>query len=201
MKPKNIQGIPHQKSGGFHDTESIRQYNINEIDAKFSILKERLLSINKWKKYCGKTSSEFRHFSKSGEPIDRIPQMGDLIRIGIPGPGSKEANGYDWVKITNIMHRKRDQYESYLILCRPTKVPGQHARHIAHFYSHSATSAFMIEKDGNMLKAGIYGRNEKPNFNATFIDKIRNLIIALGGIFGFSKIQWKVLTEGLLDFK
>jgi hypothetical protein len=201
MKPKNIQGIPHQKSGGFHDTESTRKYNNNEIDAKFSILKERLFSINKWEKYCGKASSEFRHFSKSGEPIDKIPQMGDLIRIGIPVPGSKEANGYDWVQITNIMHRKKDQYESYLMLCRPTKVPCQDARYIAHFYGHSATSAFMIEKDGNILKAGIYGRNEKPNFNATFIDKIRNLIIALGGIFGFSKIQWKVLTEGLLDFK
>jgi len=201
MKPKEIPGVPRQKSGGFHDTESIKQFKTIEAHAKFEILKKRFFSINEWKNYCGKGSSEFKHFSESGQPVDRIPEKGDFVRIGIPGPGTKEADGYDWVEIINIAHRDTGNHESYLVSCRPSKAPNKSMRHIAHFYSDSSTSNFMIIKEGNVLKAGIYGRNEKPNFNAAFIDKIRNCMIALGGIFGISKIQWKVLAEGLLDFK
>lgn len=201
MKPKEIPGVPRQKSGGFHDTESIKQFKTIEVHAKFEILKKRFFSINEWKNYCGKGSSEFKHFSESGQPVDRIPEKGDFVRIGIPGPGTKEADGYDWVEIINIAHRDTGNHESYLVSCRPSKAPNKSMRHIAHFYSDSSTSNFMIIKEGNVLKAGIYGRNEKPNFNAAFIDKIRNCMIALGGIFGISKIQWKVLAEGLLDFK
>lgn len=200
MKAKNIPGVPVQKSGGFHDTESTKQYKDNETDAQFEILKKRFFSINKWKDYCGKASAEFKHFSESGQPVDRIPQRGDFIRIGIPGPGNTEADGYDWVEIANIAHREMNHSESYIISCRPSKDPNKSSSRIAHFYSRSATSNIMIAKEGNILKVGVYARNEKPNFNARFLDKIRNLMIAAGGMLGISKIQWKLLAEGLLDF-
>lgn len=200
MKAKNIPGVPVQKSGGFHDTESTKQYKDNETDAQFEILKKRFFSINKWKDYCGKASAEFKHFSESGQPVDRMPQRGDFIRIGIPGPGSQEADGYDWVEIANIAHREINHFESYIISCRPSKDPNQPKGQIAHFYSRSATSNIMIAKEGNILKVGVYARNEKPNFNAGFFDKVRNLMIAAGGMLGISKIQWKLLAEGLLDF-
>lgn len=200
MKPKQIPGVPQQKSGGFHDTESIKQYKATEADAKFEILKKRFFSINHWREYSGKASSEFKHFSESGQPVDRVPRRGDFIRIGIPGPGTEEAGGYDWVEVTHITHRQIDNDESYLISCRPSKDPNQPKGGVAHFYSATATSNFMIAKEGNTLKAAIYGRNEKPNFDAGFLDKIRNFMIAAGGMMGFSKIQWKMLAEGLLDF-
>ncbi len=104
------------------------------------------------------------------------------------------------MEIVNIAHRHIDNYESYLISCRPSKDPAKPKGHIAHFYSRSATSNIMIAKEGNILKAGVHGRNEKPNFNARFIDKIRNFMIAVGGMIGIAKIQWKMLTDGLLDF-
>lgn len=201
MKPKQIPGVPQQKSGGFHDTESIKNYNATEVGAKFEILKKRFFSINKWKEYSGKASSEFRHFSESGQPVERIPQLGDFIRIGIPGPGTEEAGGYDWVEIINIAHRQIDNDESYLISCRPSKDPNKPRGCVAHFYRDSATSNIMIAREGDSLKAGVYGRNEKPNFDAGFTDKIRNFMVAVGGMMGFSKIQWKMLTDGLLDFK
>lgn len=200
MKPKQIPGVPQQKSGGFHDTESIRQYKATDADAKFEILKKRLFSINKWKEYSGKASSEFKHFSESGQPVERIPQRGDFIRIGIPGPGTAEAAGYDWVEIINIAHHQTGNKESYLISCRPSKDPNRPKSRIAHFYRASATSNIMISREGDLLKAGVYGRNEKPNFDAGFIDKIRNFMVAVGGMMGFSKIQWKLLADGLLDF-
>ncbi|MDQ1160012.1 hypothetical protein QE422_000380 [Chryseobacterium sp. SORGH_AS 447] len=201
MKPKQIPGVPLQKRGGFHDTESTRKFTSLEINSKFDVLKERFFSINKWKDYCGKASADFKLFDASGEPIDRIPKKGDFIRIEIPGPGTKEGKGYDWVEIVNISHRDTGRSESYLIMCRPSKEPNKRRSNIAHFYSPAATSNIMISKKGNILKAGIYGRNERPNFKVGITDKIRNFFIGIGGIFGFSKIQWKILAEGLLDFK
>lgn len=200
MKPKQVPGVSLQKSGGFHDSESTKEFSVSEIDEKFEILKKRFFSINEWKSYNKNASAEFKHFDRSGQAIERIPQKGDFIRIGIPGPGTKEANGYDWVEIVNLSHTTVGS-ESYLMVCRPSKEPNKLKNHIAHFYSSAATSNIRISKEGNKLKVGVYGRNEKPNLNASFTDKIRNLLIGFGGIFGFSKIQWKTLTEGFLDFK
>lgn len=201
MKPKQIPGVPLQKKGGFHDTESIKHYSIPEVQSKFNILKERFFSINKWKEFGGDASAEFKHFDSSGKWIDRIPVKGDFIRIGIPGPGTKEAKGYDWVEIANISHRDSGVRESYLMICRPSKEPTKPKGYIAHFYSPAATSNILIAREGDYIMTGVYGRNERPNFNTGFIDKIRNFFISVGGILGFGKAQWKVLAEGLINFK
>lgn len=201
MKPKQIPGVAIQKGGGFHDSESTKEFSASEIDAKFNILKDRFFSVNEWKNYCKKASAEFKLYNRSGQPANRIPEQGDFIRIGIPGPGTAEAGGYDWVEIAHLSHRNTENLESYLMICRPSKEPNKLKGHTAHFYSTAATSNIMITKEGNTLKVGVYGRNEKPNLNAGFIDKIRNFLIAFGGMFGVSKIQWKLLAEGLLDFK
>ncbi|RKS98201.1 hypothetical protein [Chryseobacterium defluvii] len=202
MKIKQIPGVPIQKSGGFHDTESRKDYDTPSVASeKFDILKERFFSINQWKSFSGAVFADFTLYNSNGNPIKQLPEVGDFIRIDIPGPGETEAKGYDWVEIINISHQQADESESYIMTCRPSQIPGiTNNSHIAHFYSQASTSTFMIQREGSLIKAGIYGRNEKPNFNARFIDKIRNLLIALGGMCGFSKIQWKSLTDGLLDF-
>lgn len=202
MKAKQIPGVPIQKSGSFHDTESEKHYDSPSIASeKFNILKERFFSINRWKSYSGGPLADFRLYNSNGNAIEQMPEIGDFIRIDIPGPGETESKGYDWVEIIYISHKETDESESYIMTCKPSKTPGITAnQHIAHFYSNAATSTFMIQKRGRTIKSGIYGRNEKPNLNARFIDTIRNVLIALGGMMGFSKIQWKSLTEGLLDF-
>lgn len=201
MNPKQIPGVPLQTKGGFHDTESSKPYRAEEAHLKFNILKERFFSINKWKDYSGGASADFKHFSSSGRPVDRVPDTGDLIRISIPGFGSKQGKRYDWVEIVNISHRKTDDAESYLMRCRPSPEPNRKKGPVAHFYRSSSTSNIMISKEGHLLKAAIYGRNEQPNFDASFLDRIRNLLIGVGGILGFGKIQWKLLAEGLLNFE
>ncbi|WBV53816.1 hypothetical protein [Chryseobacterium gambrini] len=201
MKPKQILGVPIQKKGGFHDTESTKQFGIVEIDSKFAILKERFFAINRWKEYCGNASTDFKHFDASGDFVDRFPQKGDFIRIDIPGPGMLQAEGYDWVEILHLTHTDTERSESYMMMCRPSKEPNKPKGYIEHFYTASATSNMVISKEGNFLKSGIYGRNESPNFKVPFWDKIRNFLIAFGGIFGFGKMQWKILADGLLDFE
>ena len=80
-------------------------------------------------------------------------------------------------------------------------MPGDNTGEISHFYSPLATSSFRnckrkrLHQSGNIL-------NEIPNYAKTgLINKIRNFIITLGGFAKVSKIQWKCLADGLLDFQ
>lgn len=200
MRPKNIPGVPQHFKGSFHDTESfVEVRNSKELDLKYDALKQRFFSINDWRKYCNESSADFKLCNSSGTIVDRLPKIGDYIRIDIPGPGGKEGRSYDWVQIVMIDANIPDRI---MIQCRPSKDPvKENSRKIAHFYSNAATSTFVISKQGNILKAGIYGRNEYPNLKSGFLNCIRNIAIAIGGMLGFSKIQWKCLTDGLIDFK
>ncbi|NIF05189.1 hypothetical protein F3J23_07005 [Chryseobacterium sp. Tr-659] len=201
MKPKKIKGVPSQKSGGFHDTESRKLFKQDQVSLKFEILKKRLFSINQWKSFGGESFADFKLYDSNADPVQREPQKGDFIRINIPGPGETEASGYDWVEITDICYYQDSFTESVLMTCRPSPDPGnKKSRHIAHFYSSKASSTFLIFRSPTHLRAGVYGRNESPNFNAKLIDIIRNITVAAGGMMGTAKIQWKQLTDGFLDF-
>ncbi|WP_160137809.1 hypothetical protein [Chryseobacterium sp. c4a] len=200
MKPKEIKGVPRQNSGGFHDTESERQFAKVMIPLKFEVLKERFFSINKWKSYCGEAFADFKLYDYSGNPVQREHQKGDYIRINIPGPGEIEAKGYDWVKVTDICYYENATSESITMTCSPSINPLEKNHHIAHFYSSKATFTFMIKRYPSHLKAAVYGRNESPNYNAGFVDILRNIAVAVGGMAGIAKIQWKKLADGFLDF-
>lgn len=203
MKPKQISGVPIQRKGSFHDTESIKKYDVDDVNRKFDLLKKRFFSINEWKLFSGDISADFKHFNPEGEPVKRFPEKGDFIRINLSGLESevkKQADHFDWVKIVNISHHNINYGESYLIICRPSTVPNKPNGYIEHFYASTATSSFIITKGKDFIKAGIHGRNESSNFNASFFDKIRNIFIAVGGMLGIAKIQWKFLADGLLDF-
>lgn len=202
MKPKQIKRVPEQISGGFHDTESQKEVEPTFLPQKFEELKERFFAVSQWKSYCGEGFADFKLYDSEGKETERIPQKGDFMRIDIPGPGEKEAEGYDWVEVTDICFQEDNRSESIMITCRPSENPqNKKNSHIAHFYSNKATSTFMISRTPTHLKAAVYGRNERPNFNAGFIDVIRNVMVAAGGIMGISKIQWKKLSDGFLDFE
>ncbi len=202
MRAKQIPGVPEQVKGSFHDTESQQHFD-DPLTARqhFEVLKERFFSINRWNTICGKKLADFRLYDSYGQPVDRVPRTGDFIRIDIPGPGNTEAKGFDWVKITDILQEKDERSERILIICNPSASPQNDSSGIAHFYSSEATSTFLISCKANTLETAVYGRNESPNLKTTFINTLRSLLIALGGMCGLSKIQWKSLTDGLLNFK
>jgi len=203
MKAKQIPGVPVQKKGAFHDNESKRSFESAELVANhFEILKDRFFSIHRWKEYGGDLSADFRLFDCVGSYVDRMPRKGDYIRIDIPGPGDIKAKGYDWVEVMKIDDRcYGDELERYLLVCRPSAVPQSNEEHIAHFYARESSSSFIISRGIDYIKAGIYGRNEVPNISRTgFFGRIRNLLVSIGGFFQLTKIQWKSLADGFLDF-
>lgn len=201
MKAKEISGVPRQKRGGFHDTESILQMQSNQAtDEKFKTVKRRLLAVNQWQYYAGDESAEFKLCNQKSEIIESSPKIGDYIRINLSASYDEKQDEYHWVKITDVVEVNTEKYQKILIECRPSKHPqASKNAQINHFFSAQSSSTFIVYKKNNEIRVEVYGRNETPNFNTSFTKKVKNFIMASGGTLGMSKIQWKSLCDGLLN--
>lgn len=194
--------IPPQLTGNStNDSQSIILPSTDEARLLFEKAMNRLLSVNNWKDLSGAASASFQLVSSNGHPQDRMAAPGDYIRINVPGPGSIEGDGFDWVRVEDIREQiyVPDNSFSFIMRVRPAARPGQPTQRISHFFRRYATSSFMVELKGREVKAGVYGRNETPNTGVRFLwDKIRNLITAIGAMMGYSHFQWKKLVNGIL---
>ena len=193
--------IPSQQQGAQSNTESSRQFaNGDEQENFYQQVKHRLLNVNQWHDYAGKLTASFQLTDRHGNDLQRTVQKGDYWKIDIPAPGSVTGEGHDWVRVEAVEEKKENQEEYLAIRVRPCSSPLNANKDIAHFFSDEATSSFIVKKQADMVVAGVYGRNEKPNTKANkLLDKARNTAIATGAVSGFSKLQWKSLVDGLLD--
>ncbi|WP_210149505.1 hypothetical protein [Chryseobacterium scophthalmum] len=200
MKAKKVPGIPLQVKGNFHDTESIQKLeNAHEAELKYNILKERFFEINKWGAYSKDNIADFTLCDSSGDKVDRVPIIGDYIKILLSEIKNPETEDYQWVRIDMI---DKTNPNRIMMQCRPSKLPGnEFAGKTVHFHSANTTSTFVISKGNDYVKMAIYGRNEKPNQNTDIISSVKNMLIALGRVVGSSKIQWKQLTDGMVSLK
>lgn len=205
MKSKEAKGvIPPQKKGAKSDTvHTVKLKSHKDALDLFQIAKERLLKMYAWHQLCGMESAKFELTDAEGNTISRPAREGDYMRIDIPGPGSKTGAGYDWVRIKKILHEKDQErdYEATAIHVSPADNPRNLSSDTAHFFDQVASSTFLVTREKNVVTAEIHGRNEKPNTDPDKpIDVIRNTFIAIGAILGFSKLQWKQLAKGLLEY-
>ena len=201
MKEKNYTGIiPEQQTGKAIDSEtSLELDNVEEAKAFFNVVKTRLQDINNWHELAGSFSADFQLVNKDGLEVQRRAEKGDFFKIDIPGPGTESGDGYDWVQIEKIESTATPDVESYGLRVRPAKNPQNSRGDIAHFYSSESTSSFTVTRESNKVTAAIYDRNTKANKDVeAATDKIRDAVIGASGILGFSKIQWKALTDGLV---
>jgi hypothetical protein len=189
--------IPENEVGIQTNTESSAEFDtIEKADSFFNIVKSRLMHVNQWHNLAGKATADFKVTDEKGNEVERAVKQGDYLKINIHAPGLISGEGFDWVKVEAI--EERDDFSA--ILVRPAPNPQNTQQDVAHFFDESATSSFVVKKEGNKVIAGIYGRNEKPNTGIENTrDKIRNAAIATGAIAGFSKIQWKSLVNGFIE--
>ena len=192
--------IPQQETGNKSDTEAIQECsNIEEAKKLFRMAKERLLDVNSWHQTAGALTADFQLCDASGEVVSRPVQKGDHFRIDIPGPGTVTGEGYDWVRVEDIVALEEGDDESIVIRVRPATNPHNDREDVAHFFTEEATSNFMVKRVGNKVSAEVHGRNEKPNTEAEkLVDKARNTAVATGAVTGFAKLQWKSLVNGLI---
>lgn len=193
--------IPDQREGGKTDiSESVTLASDQDAKTFFEIACQRLRNVNKWDEVCGSEATQFTLTDSVGNTIYRDVREGDYIKINIPGPGNNAGDGYDWVRVEEISLKKDTEEDIFFIQVRPCKSPVKNENQVAHFFKAQATSTFMIRRVVNTISAEVHGRNEKPNIDAEQVkDKIRNALVGVAGLLGFSFPQWKMLVKGLVN--
>ena len=192
--------IPPQTTGKSIDIQSSLSLESAEEARRFyEISRERLLNMNNWHKLAGWLSAEFQIISSGLVEVKRNVQKGDFVKIDIPGPGNTQGEGYDWVQVKDIREKSEGDIQSIGFQVRPSVNPFEDKGDVAHFYAETATSNFIVTREGSQLTALIIDRNLKPNSETeSFIDVVRNSTTGIGAIGIFSKVQWQRLAEGLL---
>ena len=195
--------IPPQKTGAKSDTlAEIELDSVQEAQNHFDVVKRRFLNINCWELFAGTEKAEFSLRDHNGELSLDPPKVGDYFRIKIPGLHNPTGDGYDWVQVEKFEQEQSEDSECLYIRVRPTSDPTKPDDTTAHFFDSKATSNFLIKREGKKISAEVHGRNEVPNTeDLSVLEKIRNSLVAVGGIIGGSKFQWKSLTEGLIKYE
>jgi hypothetical protein len=205
MDQKQNIPLPQQEEGVEKNIESVIQATtLNEAKQLYKDARTRLLHVNNWHELCGPLSAVFQLTDDNGQPINDEAQMNHYFKIDIPGPGSTSGKGYDWVRVEEVKESQDEakDCEFILIRVRPTDNPTTDDDNVAHFFSDKATSNFVVKRDGNVITAAVYGRNEKPNTETSnIIDKTRNAVIGATAVAGLSDPQWKSLANGVLGIK
>ena len=176
----------------------------DEAEAKslYNVAKKKLLDVNNWKKIGGALTAQFQIIDEKGEEVIRDVNKGDYLRINIPGPGSKEGYGYDWVLVEELKELNKGYLQSVGFRVRPNENPFGKKNETAHFYSKEATSSFVITRENSKLISWIIDRNLLPNTESgSFADKVRDVAVGVSAIAGFSKVQWQGLADGLIENK
>lgn len=175
----------------------------NEIAAKNFYLeaKNRLLQINNWDDIAKVSASTFQHLDSFGNYSNEKPEEGDYVKIDIPGPGLYSTGGYDYVKIEQISETNEPNNDLITMTLRPSSKPDDEGDHeTKHFFKNLASSTFQVKRNGRIVEANYYGRNELINTDLdSLIDRIRNLFVAFGAKLGASYPQWKSLISGILN--
>lgn len=193
--------VPVQLSGEEINAVSTAELtSVTQARTLFGLATDRLCDVNNWHNIAGRLLGQFHLTDSTGALVSGPVIEGYFFRIDAPGPGSKAGDGYDWVCVEKIESLETPAVESLAIRVRPTAAPATENRETAHFYSDQSTSTFTITREGATITAAVYDRNITPNDESTgLIDKLRNKLFGSAAIIAFSKIQWKSLTDGLIN--
>lgn len=156
--------------------------------------------VNHWNTISGIVTAIFDVIDQDGQEIKRSITKNDYLGVNIPGPGSKEGDGYDWVGVEKLREINEGFFQSIGFRVRPTYNPLSDKNETAHFYSAEATSSFFVTRHGTEIICTIIDRNLRPNKEPeSIIDKARDVVVGISAIAGFYKLQWQGHTDGLLS--
>jgi len=202
MKQNDLIGIvPPQFKGQEIEVDAVQDLKTeSEAQRLYDIAKKKLLNVNNWNRIAGAVTARFQIIDKKGNEVDREVQKGDYLRIDIPGPGTKEGGGFDWVLVEELNEIRQPSVQSVGFRVRPNENPFGQRNETAHFYSKEATSSFIIIREKTKIIAWIIDRNLRPNTEQeSLADKIRDVAVGISAIAGFSKVQWQGLAKALLE--
>ncbi len=192
--------IPPQEIGEKMDVVEKRVFDDEATAiAFFQLVRTRLLDVNRWASLAGTEMSSFQLTNTHGNPVERLAEEGDYLKIDIPGPGTKIGKGYDWVLVEAIIEEQEVGMEAVTLRARPAPNPLSKSNDTAHFLTEQASSTFQVKRIRKNIYAEEHGRNEQANtYTVNTIDNVRNMLVGWAAMVGFSYPQWKSLVTGLL---
>jgi len=177
---------------------------IDETHADFLFTKavQRLLDVNNWQHYSGKMSCRFHLTDNAGIHINQFAEEGNIIRIDIPGIHAKPGKGYEWVTIDRIAYHEREAGEMlFLLKVKPPRKPSKNWGKTTLFFNTHASSTFVITRLNLEITCSVIRKNEKSEKPPIgFFQKIRAFFKTLITRLLLSKLQWKLLTRGVLCY-
>lgn len=197
------QNIPEQYTGVSVDVVSESAAgSVERAKIVYGMMQSRLLEVNRWQEFSGKKMAKFTLYDRGGNPVFRPVEIGDYFRIEIPAPDNESGNGDDWVEVQTIVFDTDEKEPGTIITVKPVSCPLNSKDGVAHFLSDEASSTFIVRRSSDRVFAEVHGRNEKPNVKDVDLkEKIRNTLVTTGSVIGFSKLQWKLLTDGIINFE
>lgn len=187
----------HQKGTQKHFTTIRKFISADHAQLCYDHAISRLLNINHWNTISPAGEDTFRIMSAQLKQQRRKARLGDYVRIAMPAPANADGEGYDWVQVVTLKFSSGKRKEQCLLTLQPCAMPGH--TNTAHFFSHAATSTFLLTRNGQTVSAEYYGHNEQPNTDTSGIKTtVRNVAVAAGAMLGISDTLWKPLIEGLL---
>ena len=190
--------IPQQLKGFKKHFEASRKF-VSAEDAHlcYDHAITRLLNINNWHELTMLEKGDVQLISRNLKPQRRKAKLDDYVRFGIPAPNNADGDGGDWVQVKNILFSSGKRKEQCLLTLQPCAMPGGDAT--VHFFASASSSTFLITRDGRIVTAEYYGRNELPNINAGDLKtNVRNVAVAAGAIIGFSDTMWEPMMPALI---
>jgi hypothetical protein len=126
----------------------------------------------------------------------KSPEVGDYIRIDIPGPVPE-----NWVRVIRV-HVAPDEAE-FVVKPSPDPRKGGEAGsgEVEHFFRREASSTFRVDRQGATLTGWEIGKNEGINNQDEQAGNrgVLNTVVAEGGWALFQELQWKKLTDYLVQ--
>ncbi|GAB3949790.1 hypothetical protein GCM10028805_26700 [Spirosoma harenae] len=185
MQNDTTKDMVYQSQRTFPDEATAREAFGRSID--------KLFRVNDWSALSS-LASDFKVYSQAGEPKTTVyPEVSDFIQISLPGPVPE-----NWVQVTHRMIE--DNRAAFTV--RPSRNPRENnPAEIEHFFHESASSTFQVERIGKTITAAEIGKNEGINNEGPQAGNraIINTIIAEVGWLFYQKLQWKLLTDYLVE--
>jgi len=189
--------IPIHHQG--HECDNIAYHPCRDI-AKFDLLKSYLLHINHWHHIAGKEKATFTLTDGNGKINHAAPQIGDDIKVKLPGFQNWLSRTIDWVTIIALKEEQTPELHYLKLQLRPTKQPLSNKNVINHFLKDTATNTIIVAFDHQHIQVSIHGRNEIINNDGKPFrpSTLRNIFVARTGFAGFNSLQWQGLADGLI---
>ena len=171
----------------------------DEATAKqaFEEARQKLFNVEDWSHMAGITSTFELYDAQGQRDPQKKPDLGDYMKIILPATTIE-----NWVKVIEVV----EEPDMAKFVVQPSQnplTPLEEPGKTEHFFTHEATSTFLVARQGNTILACEVGRNEIANNRGEEAGDrpILNTLISTGGWAGFQALQWGNLTKYLVHLK